>query len=203
MESFSQKAKTQAFMRERRSSHPRFREAVIADADFNLRSRGEPPLPGGGWRVLLEVVRLAWVSDAFGAQLLYRGKARLQALGVPFLPRLAHRLAMSVGQVTIGDPVLVKPGVYILHGQIVIDGLTEIGSEVSIAPFVTIGLRPGNFVGPVVEDGVSIGTGAKVLGDLRVGAGAKIAANSVVLADVEPGATVAGAPAAPLADHGK
>jgi len=47
---------------------------------------------------------------------------------------------------------------------------------------------------------VQIGTGAKVLGRVRVGAGASIAANAVVVDDVPPGATVVGAPARPTSD---
>ena len=136
-----------------------------------------------------------WTSDAFLAQACYRVKARLQAVGVPVLPRLAHRLAMAIAQVSIGDPVVVHPGVFIIHGQVVIDGITEIHSGTVIGPFVTIGLRAGNLVGPTVGPGVSIGTGAKVLGRLRVGAGARIGANAVVIDDVAEGTTAVGVPA--------
>ena len=97
---------------------------------------------------LLHIARLCWQSDAFLAQVLYRGKARLQTVGVPLLPRLLNRLAMLTAQVAIGDPVVIQPGIYILHGQVVIDGMTEIGHGVTIAPFVTIGLRAGDVVGP-------------------------------------------------------
>ena len=137
------------------------------------------------------------VSDAFLAQALYRLKAYLQRRGVPALPRLAHRLAMLSGQVAIGDPVVIHPGLHLLHGQVVIDGVVEIHPGVVIGPFVTIGLRPGDIAGPTIERDVQIGTGAKVLGRVRVGAGASIAANAVVLDDVPPGATVVGAPGAP------
>ena len=68
----------------------------------------------------------------------------MQALGVPLLPRLAHRLAMAIAQVSIGDPVVIEPGIYIVHGQVVVDGLVEIQSGVVIAPLVTIGLRAGD-----------------------------------------------------------
>ena len=98
----------------------------------------------------------------------------------------------------MGDPVLMAPGVYIVHGQTVIDGLTEIGPGCVIAPFTTIGLRSGHWVGPTLEADVEVGTGAKVLGEVRVGAGARIGANAVVVDDVPPGATVVGAPARPL-----
>ena len=63
---------------------------------------------------------------------------------MPVLPRIAHRLAMVLAQVSIGDPVVMHPGVYIVHGQVVIDGLAEIHPGVTIAPWVTIGLRAGD-----------------------------------------------------------
>ena len=130
-----------AFWRERRARHPRLREALVADARVAARSRGERADFGSGLDATRQILRLAWVGDGFLALVLYRAKARLQALGVPVLPRLAHRLAMTLGQVCVGDPVLMAPGVYIVHGQTVIDGLTEIGPGCVIAPFTTIGLR--------------------------------------------------------------
>jgi serine O-acetyltransferase len=136
-----------------------------------------------------------WVSDAFAAQALYRAKARLQSLGIPILPRFAHRLAMAIAQVSIGDPVVMQPGVYIAHGQVVIDGFVEIHRGVVIFPWVTIGLRAGNFDGPKILDGAQIGTGSKVIGPVTIGKGARIGANSVVVTDVAPNTTVVGAPA--------
>jgi serine O-acetyltransferase len=189
-----------SLMSDIRKRHPGLREAILADARVTLRHRGEREEFGSWIDVSVQVLRLIWASDAFLAQALYRLKARLQRLGVPVLPRLAHRLAMITGQVTIGDPVVVHPGVYLLHGQVVIDGIVEIHPGVVIGPFVTIGLRKGVIGGPTIEEDVSIGTGAKVLGDLRVGAGASIAANAVVIEDVPPGATVVGAPARPTTD---
>jgi UDP-2-acetamido-3-amino-2,3-dideoxy-glucuronate N-acetyltransferase len=50
----------------------------------------------------------------------------------------------------------------------------------------------------VVEDGASVGSGAVILGGVRIGAGALVGAGAVVTADVEPGATVAGVPARSL-----
>jgi serine O-acetyltransferase len=60
---------------------------------------------------------------------------------------------------------------------------------------VTIGGRSGLWDVPVIEDYVYIGTGAKVLGPIRVGRGATIGANAVVIHEVPPGAAVAGVPA--------
>jgi serine O-acetyltransferase len=184
-----------AFWRAVRARHPRLREALVADARITAAHRGERAEFRSALDAALQIARLAWVSDAFLAQALYRVKARLQALGVPVLPRVAHRLAMAIAQVSIGDPVVVHPGVYILHGQVVIDGPAEVHPGVTIGPWVTVGLRAGDFRGATIERDVSIGTGAKVIGAVRVGAGARIGANAVVVADVPAGVTVVGAPA--------
>lgn len=170
----------------------------MADARVTARYRGERHEFRSGFDAAIQMLRLAWISDAFLAQALYRVKARLQAAGTPLLPRLAHKLAMICAQVSIGDPVVIEPGVYIIHGQVVIDGLVEIGSGTTIGPFVTIGLRAGDFKGATIERDVSIGTGAKVIGPVRVGAGARIGAGAVVLDDVPPDTTVVGVPARPV-----
>ena len=185
-------------MRDIRARHPSFARALVADAIVTAQFRGERHEFRSPADAALQILRLAWSSDAFLAQAFYRAKARLQALGVPLLPRICHRLAMAIGQVQIGDPVVVQPGLYLLHGQVVIDGLTEVGGRARIGPFVTIGLRQGSIHGPRIEDDVQIGTGAKVLGEITVGTGAEVGANAVVIEDVAPGTTVAGIPAGPV-----
>ena len=60
---------------------------------------------------------------------------------------------------------------------------------------MTIGLRAGDVRGATIERNVSIGTGAKVIGAVRIGEGATVGANAVVVDDVPAGATVVGAPA--------
>jgi serine O-acetyltransferase len=186
---------TEAFWRDLRARHPSLRAALLADARITAHFRGERHEFSSSADAARQMLRLALVSDAYLAQALYRLKASLQRRGVPLLPRIAHRLAMLFGQVSIGDPVVVAPGVYLIHGQVVIDGVIEIHEAVVIAPFVTIGLRAGDVRGATIEQGVNIGTGAKVIGPVRIGAGATIGANAVVVDDVPAGATVVGVPA--------
>ena len=180
-----------------RAQHPPFFAALIADARMTAAYRGDRHEFRSRFDALTQAVRLMWASDAFAAHALFRAKARLQSLGVPILPRLAHHLAMMTAQVCIGDPVVMQPGVYLAHGQVVIDGFVEIHRGVVIFPWVTVGLRAGNFDGPKILEGVHIGTGAKVIGPVTVGKGAKIGANAVVVGDVPAYTTVAGAPARP------
>jgi serine O-acetyltransferase len=184
-----------AFWRALRARHPRFWVAVFEDARVTALHRGERHEFRSNLDAAEQALRLAWVSDAFLAQVLYRAKARLQALGVPFLPRLLHKLAMASAQVSIGDPVVVAPGIYIVHGSVVLDGLVEVEPGVVISPFVTIGLRAGDVGGPKIGRNVNIGTGAKLIGPVRVGDGATVGAGAVVVDDVPAGSTVAGVPA--------
>jgi serine O-acetyltransferase len=175
--------------------HPGFREAVEADLRLTLLYRAEGVKLRSKGDVVYHALRMMWSSDAFLAQVLYRAKARLQALGVPVLPRLCHRLAMMVAQVCIGDPVVVEPGMYIAHGQIVIDGLVEVGSGAVLFPWITVGLRAGDFNGATIGRNVKIGTGAKIVGPVKIGDGASIGANAVVVSDVPANATAVGVPA--------
>jgi serine O-acetyltransferase len=201
MESFATPPRPRDLLRDVRSRQPGLREAVMADIRVTLVHRGEHREIASRAAAILQLLRLIWVSDGFLAQVLYRLKASLQRRGVPLLPRLAHRLALITGQVSIGDPVLVHPGLCLLHGQVVIDGFVEIHPGVVISPFVTIGLQPNDIAGPTIEQGARIGTGAKVLGPITVGARAVIGANAVVLDNVPDGVIVIGAPARPVSAH--
>jgi len=81
-------------------------------------------------------------------------------------------------------------------GGIIISGDATIGDDVIVRNGVTIGLKhtdqPGS---PIIGNRVDIGTGAKILGNIRIGDDAKIGANAVVLTDVPAGAIAVGIPA--------
>lgn len=181
-----------------RDRHPGFREAVLADASVTAMHRVERYQFRSKADAIIQIIRLCWMSDAFFATVMYRAKAAMQKRRVPLLPRICHKLAMATAQVSIGDPVIIGPGVYIVHGQIVLDGLVEIGRGAVISPWVSIGLKAGNVQGPIIGDDARIGSGAKLLGPMRIGDDVAIGANAVVTGDVEAGKTVVGIPAAEI-----
>src|SRR5471032_1489398 len=86
---------------------------------------------------------------------------------------------------------------FIDHGMVIVIGETaEIGDDVTLYQGVTLGGTSWNKGKrhPTLEDGVIVGAGAKVLGPITVGAGARVGANAVVLKDVPPGVTMVGIP---------
>ncbi len=142
-------------------------------------------------------------TESWLAILLFRLKTRLRSRGVPVLPGLCDLIARALFRVQIGNRVEIGPGLMITHGHVVIDGQTRIGRDCQINPWVTIGLsnskRLGFSVeGPTIGDFVHIGTGAKILGPVRIGDHARIGANAVVVHDVPANTTVVGAPAHPI-----
>jgi serine O-acetyltransferase len=177
--------------------HPGFFAAVEADTRFIAPKFGRPlPEDAGKLRVALETLRLAWDSEAYLAQIAFRGQAALRRRGVPVLPRLLHQFSIIWAQVLITDTVIMKPGVNIPRGLVMIGGFTEIGPRATISPSVTLGLTAdGGFDGPKIGAGAQIGTGVRILGPVTIGANARIGANSVVLHDVPDGATAVGSPA--------
>ena len=87
---------------------------------------------------------------------------------------------------------------FIDHGMGVVIGETaEVGNNVTMYHGVTLGGlggKPNTKRHPTVEDDVMIGAGAKILGPITIGRGAKIGANAVILKDVPPYTTVVGVP---------
>lgn len=106
-------------------------------------------------------------------------------------------------QVDIHPATKIGKGVFIDHATGVVIGETAvIEDDVSILQNVTLG-GTGKEMGdrhPKIRRGALISVGAKVLGNIEVGEGAKVAAGSVVLKSVKPHCTVAGVPAIPVGD---
>jgi serine O-acetyltransferase len=130
----------------------------------------------------------------------------LHDAGVPFVPRTLALVTRAVTGIEIHPAAKVGEGLFIDHGNGVVIGETaEIGENVTLYQGVTLG-GTGFATGkrhPTVQDNVTIGSGAKLLGPITIGHGAKIGANSVVIHDVPPNSTVVGNPGHPVRVDGK
>jgi serine O-acetyltransferase len=177
------------------SEQPRFWLAVHTDAQAAARYRGERAMFRGRLDAMIQVLRLCWTTESFFALVCYRARVALRVRGIPLVPALLHHISVMTGQVSIGDHAVLRPGIYLPHGQVVIDGMTLVGSGAVVRPFVTLGLVDGNPFGPRLGERVRVGTGAKVLGPITVGSDVQIGANAVVIDDVPDHATAVGVPA--------
>jgi serine O-acetyltransferase len=142
--------------------------------------------------------------------LYYKGFAALQAhrvahhLWLTGREMLAFHLQSRVAellQLDIHPAATLGQGIFMDHATGIVIGETAVvGDNVSMLHNVTLGGtgKEGGDRHPKIGAGVLIGAGAKVLGNIIVGEGARIASGSVVLHDVAPGCTVAGIPAKPV-----
>lgn len=170
-------------------------DSLLQDATAYAAHQLTPIQSKSRLRLWLHVLRLAWVTDDYLGLALYRLRSSLHASGVPIVPRVIHRLCIALFGIRIGPRVVLKEGIYIPHGNVVIDGVVLIGKGCIICPWVVIGLLQGNLSGPEIGENVFVGTGATILGEIVIGEGAVIGAGAVVVGDVPPFATVAGVPA--------
>jgi serine O-acetyltransferase len=140
------------------------------------------------------------------ALLSHRVAHALGAAGVPLAPRALAYASRTVTGIEIHPAAQIGDGLFIDHGMGVVIGETaEIGENVTLYQGVTLG-GTGFATGkrhPTVEDNVTIGSGAKLLGPITIGHGAKIGANAVVIHDVPPNVTVVGNPGHPVRVEGK
>ncbi|MGH2859477.1 MAG: serine O-acetyltransferase EpsC [Solirubrobacteraceae bacterium] len=140
------------------------------------------------------------------ALLAHRLARALHVAGVPLLPRTIATAARAVTGIEIHPGATIGQGLFIDHGMGVVIGETaRIGDDVTLYQGVTLG-GTGFATGkrhPTVQDNVTIGSGAKLLGPITVGHGAKIGANTVVIHDVPPNSTVVGNPGHPVRVEGR
>jgi serine O-acetyltransferase len=117
-----------------------------------------------------------------------------------FLPaRMISQLGRILTGIEIHPGARIGERLFIDHAMGVVIGETaEIGNDVTLYQGVTLGgtsLMRGTKRHPTVGNDVVIGAGAKILGPLTIGDGARVGANAVVLSDVPAGVTVVGIPA--------
>ena len=140
------------------------------------------------------------------AVLAHRLAHALQGASVPLVPRVIATVSRSLTGIEIHPAAKIGHGFFIDHGMGVVIGETaEIGDNVTLYQGVTLG-GTGFQTGkrhPTLQDNVTIGSGAKLLGPIMVGHGSKIGANTVVIHDVPPNSTVVGNPGHPVRVEGR
>ena len=150
------------------------------------------PAPRSRWEVLLYPGVLS-VGMHRIAHWLFRGE-------LYFLARMVNHLARFFTGNDIHPGAVIGRNFFIDHGFVVIGETAVVGNDVTVYQHVTLGgTNPaageaGNRH-PIIGNNVIIGSGAQVLGPIRVGERARIGANAVVTKDVPEGATMIGIPA--------
>lgn len=132
--------------------------------------------------------------------ILYRLGNVLHRLRIPFLPKVITWINRLVFACYLPSTASLGKGVVLAYWGLgtVIHSAAVIGDHTLIRQNVTVGTRHKGGAVPQIGANCFIGAGAVILGDVMIGDGAIIGANSVVTHNVPPGVTVVGAPARPL-----
>lgn len=171
-----------------------------------LRADAERYLPG--WRKLTRKpdfilwMRLLLLTPGF--QFVFWLRLQRALRKIPLVGGGLSRIAWYITNMAFAsdiDPsVRIGPGLHVPHPTgIVMGGGSRLGRNVTILQNATLGqAHRGTGETPRIGDDVEIGVGACVLGDITIGKGAIVGANSVVLKDVSAGAVAVGVPAREL-----
>jgi serine O-acetyltransferase len=159
-------------------------------------------------------IEIVLCYPGFHAILLHRLAHKLYTAGLPLIPRVMSQFSRFLTGIEIHPGATIGKRFFIDHGAgVVIGETTEIGDDCLCYQGVTLG-GTGNEKGkrhPTLGNRVVVGSGAKVLGGIRIGDDVKIGAGSVVVHPVPDGSTVVGIPgriartrreAAGLLEHG-
>ena len=158
-------------------------------------ARSHDPASRNGLEVFLAYSGLHAIWGYRLAHFLWVARLRL-------LARLISQLVRFLTGVEIHPGATIGRRFFIDHGMGVVIGETAVlGDDVMLYHGVTLGGKAARGVGrgakrhPTLEDGVTVGAGAKVLGDVTIGAWSAIGANAVVTKDAPPHSLVVGIPA--------
>lgn len=156
----------------------------------DLKAKQELYQQYGGKVLLVKVV----LSDGTLANFLFRLQSTLVSLKLKPLALVPHLLNKWINGCVIGVGASFGPGLVLIHPiGVVINSSVRGGRNVQIESSVVIGDNRGG--SPTLGNDVFLGSGAKVIGPLHIGDGARVGANAVVLKDVPSGATAVGVPA--------
>lgn len=157
---------------------------------YTKRGEGEPSAR--------EAARAAATQDGYKVLAVTRLREAARRWHIPGMNHTLRLAQTVLYGIEIGNEVSLGDGVTFVHTLgTVVGGDAKVGARVRFMGNNTIGTAKDNGC-PVIEDDVVIGCGARILGPVRVGRGAIIGANAVVLSDVAPGSVVAGIPARPV-----
>ena len=149
-------------------------------------------------------IEVALLYPGFHARLAHRLAHALHRRGLPLAPRGVMHLTRFLTGIEIHPGAVIGPRFVIDHGMGVVVGETaEIGPDVTLYQGVTLGGTSTRRTKrhPTLRGGNVVGAGAKVIGAVEVGEGARIGAGSVVITNVPPNATVVGVPGHIVAFH--
>jgi len=148
---------------------------------------------------------VALTYSSFHAMLCYRLAHRLWKAEWFLAARMISQFARFLTGIEIHPNATIGRRLFIDHGSGVVIGETAvIGNDVTlyqdvslggVAPAVNSASQRGRKRHPTIGDGVIVGAGAQIIGDILVGDGARVGANAVVLQDVPAGVVVVGIPA--------
>jgi len=143
------------------------------------------------------VIEILLCYPGFHAILAHRLAHKLYRARIPLLPRVISQCSRFFTGIEIHPGARIGRRFFIDHGMgVVIGETTEIGDDVLLYQGVTLG-GTGNEKGkrhPTLGNHVVVGTGAKILGGIRIGDNVKIGAGSVVVRPVPDNSTVVGIP---------
>jgi serine O-acetyltransferase len=139
-------------------------------------------------------------SPRFASVALIRHAQRLHARGFCRLAKLISLANFIIFGIEVPPRLTIGPGLVIPHPHGTIIGAGHIGRDVTIYQQVTLGAKLADFnfdlaKRPYICDRVVITAGAKILGPVRIGEGAIVGANAVVLIDIPPMSVAVGVPA--------
>jgi serine O-acetyltransferase len=145
-----------------------------------------------------------WLNPAVWAVASYRlsnwlhveRPAALIRIPLKLLSFILVKSCVVVLEMDLDPQATIGGGLYIGHtGGVHINPGAVLGRNCDVAHRVTIGASAMGRQGvPTLGDGVYVGTGATLVGKIKIGSGAKIAANTLVMSNVPAGATVMGVP---------
>lgn len=164
--------------------------ALFASDVEAWRSHGWSAAGRGRKWVLLMLVHHGGLRATLVHRLAYAAHCRR----VHLIPALLSQLNIALHGIDMSPSVPIGPGLYMPHTVGTVIHARSIGANVTLQGGITIGQKD-NTGFPLLEDGVLLAAGCRVLGAITVGVGSTIGANAVVLNDVPAGAVMVGVPA--------